>query len=177
MTLRRTRGFTIMELLVVIAIIGILASVIFVAVGNARLKGRDSARLAAMKQIQSALNVYFNERGSYPVCSERWDGQSGCLYTALVPTYIKSLPVDPQYGGSGITTDYDYEYYSSGATYGMRTTLEGQPLDFTGGYPNGSTYCGVGPPTYPTCAWTQTCVYPGYSPDCNGQGYQLGSSL
>ena len=61
------KGFTIIELLIVIAIIGLLATISIVSLNGARLKGRDAARLGNIKQIQTALEMYYNDQGSYPV--------------------------------------------------------------------------------------------------------------
>ncbi|MFA5644177.1 MAG: type II secretion system protein [Patescibacteria group bacterium] len=60
-------GFTLVELLVVIAIIGILATLAIVSIQNTRSKARDTKRIADIKQIQTALELYFNDNGSYPV--------------------------------------------------------------------------------------------------------------
>lgn len=59
-------GFTLIELLVVIAIVGLLASVIMVAMNNARIKARDAKRLADIKQILTALAVYYDKNNAYP---------------------------------------------------------------------------------------------------------------
>ena len=56
------RGFTLIELLVVIAIIGILASVVLASLNSARKKGRDARRVADIKQVQLALELYFRDR-------------------------------------------------------------------------------------------------------------------
>jgi len=62
---RHLKGFTLIELLVVIAIIGLLATMAVVSFGNAQSKARDSKRIADVKQIMKALDLYYDENGSY----------------------------------------------------------------------------------------------------------------
>jgi prepilin-type N-terminal cleavage/methylation domain-containing protein len=64
---KNQRGFTLIELLVVIAIIGLLASVVLLALNSARSKSRDAKRAADIRQIMSGLELFFNDCGSYPV--------------------------------------------------------------------------------------------------------------
>jgi len=59
-------GFTLIELLVVIAIIGLLATIVLVSLNTARAKARDVRRIADMKQIQTALALYYDADGQYP---------------------------------------------------------------------------------------------------------------
>lgn len=101
------RGFTLIELLVVVAIIGMLASVVIAALGNTRAKARDARRLADLKQLQTALELYATDNnGSYPSTSLQWwgncatfgsHGTSGAngWIPNLAPTYIANLPLDP----------------------------------------------------------------------------------
>ena len=96
----KERGFTLIELLVVIAIIGILSSVVLASLNGARRKGRDARRISDLKQIQLALEMYYDANGSeYP------DALS-----SLAPTYISTVPTDPQTGVS-----YNYGNLTSAA--------------------------------------------------------------
>ena len=85
-TKKSAKGFTLIELLVVIAIIGILSSVVLASLNTARLKSRDTRRVADIKQIQLALALYFDSNAAYP----------NLIYGAtLAPTYIPAVPKDP----------------------------------------------------------------------------------
>ena len=83
------KGFTLIELLVVVAIIGLLASIVVVSLGSARKGGRDAKRLADLKQIQTAAELYFSNQpgaGSYPA----WTGSCESITDILDPA-----PIDP----------------------------------------------------------------------------------
>ena len=91
-----TRGFTLIELLVVIAIIGVLASIVLASLDSSRKKGRDARRLSDVKQIQLALELYYDANSAFPA----GDGTSGGLTDAqlVTPGYISKIPTDPMSG-------------------------------------------------------------------------------
>ena len=54
------------ELLVVIAIIGVLAATVMASLNDVRASSRDAARLAQIRNIQIALESYYNHHMEYP---------------------------------------------------------------------------------------------------------------
>lgn len=76
------KGFTLVELLVVVAIIGLLAGIAVVSVNSVRVKARDAKRIADVKQIQNALELYNNTKGGqYPLTSA---GNAETVLTGMV---------------------------------------------------------------------------------------------
>ncbi|MFA5184657.1 MAG: prepilin-type N-terminal cleavage/methylation domain-containing protein [Patescibacteria group bacterium] len=67
-------GFTLIELLVVIAIIGLLSTLSILALNSSRSRARDAKRVHDMRQLATALEVYFDKYGHYPP----QDGVSNC---------------------------------------------------------------------------------------------------
>lgn len=122
-------GFTLIELLVVIAIIGLLATIVTVSVNSARTKARDTKRIADLKQMRTALELYYDDNNHYPAggwfysCNSSWD----TLQTAL-SKYISTLPKDPvntSCAGPWNVGYYTYVYGSAGGNkYDLVTALE-----------------------------------------------------
>lgn len=117
------RGFTLIELLVVIAIIGMLSSVILASLNSARKKSRDARREADLKQLQTALELYYNDNAKYPIVtvnSSVSDGTNGLVVKGLTSSYMATIPDDPLGG----TTHYYYMSDSGGQYYCLGATLE-----------------------------------------------------
>ncbi len=64
--LKNSRGMTLIEILTVISIIGVLASIGNVSFEEVKRLGRDVRRTSDMKQLQTALELYFASHNSYP---------------------------------------------------------------------------------------------------------------
>ena len=118
---------TLIELLVVFAIIGLLSTVAILALGSARQKARDSARLSDLGLIRTGLERYFGDNNMYPIASNAilGSGNFSCLNNSGWQTagcanpYAVHIPRDPG------TASYLYTAVSPGTSYLITATLEG----------------------------------------------------
>ncbi|OGE78886.1 MAG: hypothetical protein A3C85_04320 [Candidatus Doudnabacteria bacterium RIFCSPHIGHO2_02_FULL_48_21] len=127
----KTKGFTLIELLVVISVIGLLASVILIALNSARVKARNTKRLADMRQIQTALALYYNANGQYPLDSN--EAGCNCDYSHVpsgasdfLPTlsaYITTKINDPLEDNGAPNLNYRY-ISDDGRTYILQFNIE-----------------------------------------------------
>jgi len=119
------KGFTLIELLVVIAIIGLISSIVLASLNNARMKARDARRLSDMREMQTALELYYDSNNAYPGNTDNdcsgWDigfngGQgSGDPFIQPLETgnFISKTPGDPISTGS--CDGYFYYLYPTGS--------------------------------------------------------------
>jgi general secretion pathway protein G len=135
------KGFTLIELLVVIAIIALLSTLAVVALGSARQKSRDAKRLSDVKQIQTALELYFTYQNGYPTAATAvtlGDATHKCLGAngfhastaedaCTAPIYMGLVPANPTPNGTA------YSYTGSASTYAITFTLEGASGGFAQG--------------------------------------------
>ncbi len=113
------KGFTLIELLVVIAIIGLLASVVLLALNGARAKARDAKRVADMNQLLKAFELYYNDYNSYPTTTPSGSLSSSSIPSLMVPNYMSTMPktVNPADGNCSSTANVngsnDYYMYAN----------------------------------------------------------------
>ncbi len=121
-------GFTLIELLIVIVILGILSVIGLGAFTSAQMKSRDSNRKSSLSGIVTALEVYYNDHGSYPIGDALGNiegcgvgGTSACSYGSIWQddkgtTYMVQIPEDP---GAN-----EFFYDSDGTSYMIYARLE-----------------------------------------------------
>ena len=92
------QGFTVVEAMIAVGIIGIMAAIIMTAFNTARIKARDAHRVGDIKQIQSALELYFGSRvpQEYPPASPLCDATHAYGMEELVRRgFMIAVPRDP----------------------------------------------------------------------------------
>jgi prepilin-type N-terminal cleavage/methylation domain-containing protein len=123
------KGFTLIELLVVISIVGLLAVVAMVGMNVARAKSRDTKRVADIRQIQKALEIFYGDNLGYPTVATATNLGEGTALAlcgnALAATctgtaYMTRVPDAPQIVESGCAAS-NYVYTSS-ATSGTSSS-------------------------------------------------------
>jgi len=117
------RAFTLIELLLVVVIIAIMSGIVLSAVNvrGLKQKARDAQRIADLKRVQTALELYFADNRVYPTSGgENFvDGTCDSVCTALEGGYISRLPSDP------LETNPPYRYISlDGNSYELITKME-----------------------------------------------------
>jgi len=145
-------SFTLVEMLVVVAVVGILASALLVSLGGSRAKARDARRISDLREVQNALELYYDREEKYPEVDHRGTRDSwGELKTELEDAGITShIPDDPLNDD-----EYFYVYANCGTggtnngnqEYMLRARLEKYSFVLSNDIDNGDTYCSQNSPT------------------------------
>ena len=128
---KKTSGFTLIELLVVIAIISLLSSVVLASLNGARSKARDARRIADTRQIQTALELYYDSYGNYPVMTENECGGSegytvsnnNFMQVLVTNKFLAMYPVDP----AGNNCNLQYTATADQKGYAVFVHFESKP--------------------------------------------------
>lgn len=120
-------GFTLIELIIVIAVIAILATIALFSFNRVQRQARDARRKADMKSIQTALEAYNADNGTYPT-------SLGCLTggttAGCTVRYLGNVPNMPQGAVSAITgnaatnTTTPYAYQGAANAFALCAALE-----------------------------------------------------
>lgn len=125
----RNKGFTIVELLIVIVVIGILATLVIVTFTGIQQKARDSQRKTDINALDSHIEAYYAETGTYPALSMLQD-------SAWVTKHMKGLDPealkDPKGGALQASTDAShYGYTATTGSPAAACTVSGSSPDQT----------------------------------------------
>lgn len=119
-------GFTLIELLVVVSIIAMIASVILSALGTAKQRAQDTAKVREMQEVRTAIQMYFADNGSYP--NNLIELTSGSKkYIASVSNSIKYFPTVNSYNMGVVLKDTNQ--MPSGDKDGSTTGFNGNGPD------------------------------------------------
>lgn len=130
MKIKTNKAFTLIELLVVVSLIGVLATLVLANLNSARERARDTQRKSDLRNIQTALRLYYNDNAGYPQSSSgNIVGCSGsCVWgeawTKSGITYMNILPNDPLTGQT-----YVYTGVVGGEDYTLKACLENKSDD------------------------------------------------
>lgn len=113
--MKNKKGFTLIELLIVVAIIGLLATLAIISLTSAQRKARDTKRIADIKSLQNAVEMYYNDYSVYPV-STSW--------TTLGTIMTEQLNAMPDPPDDNTDRQYQYATEDDGSEYCLAVQLE-----------------------------------------------------
>lgn len=125
----RTKGFSVIELLVVIGVLGILLSIVVIAISPKQqfAEANNTKRRSDINALLNAVNQYAAaNKGALPSAITQTATTIGSgagqinLCADLVPNYIADMPLDPK---AGTETPANSVCTDSGAAYNTGYTI------------------------------------------------------
>jgi len=156
-------AFSLLELLTVIAIISLMVGGSLIYFSIARQKARDTKRLADIRSLSGALELYYRDEGRYPATLNFGEALIG---SSTNITYLETIPANPQPYGDGNCPNNEYEYGTNitGGSYMIDFCLGGAINEYGPGTvisePAGLSnfYCGTSTVFYDGGHWNNTGV-------------------
>lgn len=138
-SLKNTKGFTIVELVIVIIIIGILATLVIITFTGMNQNARNTKRQTDVNAVVNHVQAFYAQYAFYPTQADLTSTGAG----GFVPTYMKGLDpkalLDPKQNGTGAigtsvsAAQYGYTASASGTGTCSNTTAttitNGAPQD------------------------------------------------
>jgi len=103
-------GFTIVELLIVIVVIAILAAITIVAYNGIQQRSRDAKRQSDINTMHKQLEIYYTDKGYYPVTESLLGGQGFAFAAANFTSSGTGYMIAP---GNTDTANSSYRDFSS----------------------------------------------------------------
>ncbi|MDP2709524.1 MAG: prepilin-type N-terminal cleavage/methylation domain-containing protein [bacterium] len=117
---KNNKGFSLTELMITMSIIGSVGTLAGAQIDDILPMARDAQRKANIYQVQTALNIYYDDRGQYPISFGNEPTEAGwrlikdVLESSDNPenVYVPEMPADPLNTGQ-----YVFKYWSDGQKF------------------------------------------------------------
>ncbi|PTX95538.1 prepilin-type N-terminal cleavage/methylation domain-containing protein [Opitutus sp. ER46] len=100
---KSNQGFTLVEIMIVVVIIGLLAAMAIPAFQKVRASSQDKAVLNNLRQLSSAADQYFLEKGATQVATNVLVGTDTTQYIKAIQTVAAETYSSPIVQGAGLT--------------------------------------------------------------------------
>lgn len=100
---KSSKGFTLVEIMIVVVIIGLLAAMAIPAFQKVRASSQDKAVLNNLRQLSSAADQYFLEKGVTSVNTTVLVGTDTTQYLKPIQLVAGEAYSDPIQQGQGLT--------------------------------------------------------------------------
>lgn len=127
---KNRKGFSLTELMVAVSITSLVAGMSATQMDDVVPMARDAQRKANIRQVQTALHLYYSDHGAYPESGSSIPTASGwqAMEIALegsdpLNAYMPEVPVDPLNNAN-----HQFKYWSDGDKFKITFETE-DPID------------------------------------------------